>query len=169
MAASPFNINIADLRRNRAAPRRVSVTAPVAWGTESSATVTERPLEAHITLAPAAGGLEANGVIAVTVRHVCQHCLEEWDEQLSVDLAARFVDEALEDEDDYPLVGDIIDLEPVLRDEVVLAMPLLPQCEPDCEGLVGALESGLNTAAPGVSGDPASPFAVLKDLLEPGE
>ena len=30
---------------------------------------------------------------------------------------------------------DLLDLEPVLRDAVVLALPLTPLCRPDCAGL----------------------------------
>jgi uncharacterized protein len=31
--------------------------------------------------------------------------------------------------------GDLIDLEPVLRDQVVLALPFQPLCTDDCPGL----------------------------------
>ena len=33
------------------------------------------------------------------------------------------------------LEGDLLDLEPVLRDAVVLALPFQPLCRPDCLGL----------------------------------
>jgi uncharacterized protein len=33
------------------------------------------------------------------------------------------------------LVGEMIDLEPLLRDAVVLALPLAPVCRDDCPGL----------------------------------
>jgi len=39
------------------------------------------------------------------------------------------------DEDGYALDGDLLDLEPVLRDALVLALPLAPLCRQDCPGL----------------------------------
>jgi uncharacterized protein len=40
------------------------------------------------------------------------------------------------DEDEIPrLIDDRIDLEPVVRDAVVLALPQVPLCSPDCAGL----------------------------------
>jgi uncharacterized protein len=38
-------------------------------------------------------------------------------------------------EDDLLLEGELLDLEPVLRDAVVLALPLQPVCREDCPGL----------------------------------
>jgi uncharacterized protein len=48
-----------------------------------------------------------------------------------------------DDEDELPkLEDDLLDLEPTLRDAVVLALPLQPLCQPDCEGL--CIECGAN-------------------------
>ena len=38
-------------------------------------------------------------------------------------------------EEDYQIVDDHIQLEPVVRDAVLLAMPVNPVCKPDCKGL----------------------------------
>ncbi len=40
-----------------------------------------------------------------------------------------------EDEELPVLDGDFLDLDPVVRDAVVLALPLAPLCRPDCPGL----------------------------------
>ena len=40
-----------------------------------------------------------------------------------------------EDEDVSKLEDDLLDLEPLLRDAVVLALPFQPVCRPDCPGL----------------------------------
>ena len=47
------------------------------------------------------------------------------------------------DEDEASrLEGDLIDLEPLLRDEVVLDLPFQPLCREDCAGL--CVECGAN-------------------------
>ena len=38
-------------------------------------------------------------------------------------------------EDEPVLAGDLLDLEPTLRDAVVLALPIAPLCRDDCPGL----------------------------------
>jgi uncharacterized protein len=46
-----------------------------------------------------------------------------------------YPDEETEDEDAMWLSGDLIDLEPVVHDAVVLALPQQPLCRDDCPGL----------------------------------
>ena len=41
-------------------------------------------------------------------------------------------------------MGDLIDLEPVLRDAVVLELPFQPLCRPDCAGLCPQCGANLN-------------------------
>ena len=57
-----------------------------------------------------------------------------------------FAGEVSADEDDEvsTLQGDLVDLEPLLRDAVVLALPFQPVCEDDCPGL--CIECGARLA-----------------------
>jgi uncharacterized protein len=54
----------------------------------------------------------------------------------------------LEDEERY-LDGDLLDLEPALRDAVVLALPMSPLCRDDCPGLCVECGVPLAEAGPG--------------------
>ena len=76
----------------------------------------------------------------------CVRCLDPVTGPLEVDLqelyayprplGPRPAEPDEDDEHDLPeLEGDLIDLEPVLRDAVVLALPLQPLCRDDCPGL----------------------------------
>ena len=47
----------------------------------------------------------------------------------------RFDEDEEQDEEELYLDGDLLDLEPVLRDAVVLALPMSPLCREDCPGL----------------------------------
>jgi uncharacterized protein len=47
----------------------------------------------------------------------------------------REVDADADEDEVYELVGDLIDLEPVLRDTVVPMLPFQPVCRADCPGL----------------------------------
>ena len=105
------------------------------------------------------------------MRLTCARCLAETDHvhRVRVDQLARRPGDG-EDEDDDPgylLEGDELDLEPMLRDEVLLALPVLWRCESGCAELGESPQNDLNTTAPGQRSD--SPFAVLRDLLDTGE
>jgi uncharacterized protein len=52
-------------------------------------------------------------------------------------------------EDDLLLDGDLLDIEPVLRDAIVLALPLSPLCTDDCAGLCVTCGVRLADAGPG--------------------
>jgi uncharacterized protein len=69
-----------------------------------------------------------------------------------------------QDDEEYYLNGDLLDLEPVLRDAVVLALPMSPLCLQDCPGLCVECGVRLADAGPDHGHDDASDprWAALK-------
>ena len=70
-------------------------------------------------------------------------------------------------EEDHYLDGDLLDLEPVCRDAVLLALPLSPLCSGDCPGLCA--ECGARLADLGSEhghGDSADPRWAALRLLD---
>jgi uncharacterized protein len=61
----------------------------------------------------------------------------------------RFDEDEEQDEEELYLDGDLLDLEPVLRDAVVLALPMSPLCRADCPGLCVQCGVSLADAGPG--------------------
>lgn len=49
-----------------------------------------------------------------------------------------------EDLDVYAYEGEEIDLEPLLRDQIILSVPFAPLCRPDCKGLCPVCGAELN-------------------------
>ena len=80
-------------------------------------------------------GLLATGTVSGTVRLVCARCLKPIDQPFSARVRELFLAEATEDDDEYPVVDETIDLEPMVRDVVILGMPFSPLCRSDCGGL----------------------------------
>ncbi len=162
-----FVVNLSDMLGRDVPPRSVRIEAPVEWGLEFSKLQTDTPLVADLTVQPMSGGILVRGDVEFAVEHMCGRCLERYSETPSVRVAAMF--EAEPEDDAYPLVGDEIDLEPFLRDEVLLSLPMGPVCPDGCKEVVTTPESDLNTGSPGDDADSGSPFAVLRELFEPGE
>jgi uncharacterized protein len=47
----------------------------------------------------------------------------------------RFGDAPIAEDELYPIVDDTIDLGPLVRDAIVLELPMAPLCREDCRGL----------------------------------
>ncbi len=126
-----FKINVADLLGRDAPSRDVLIEAPVDWGMELSKIRPDPPLEADVTLSSLPGAILARGRLRFRVEHICRRCLTPYVEDASLNVTGLFEDPA--DEDSYPIHENEIDLEVFLRDEAMLAMPLLPECPDGCD------------------------------------
>ena len=164
---SPFVVDVSDLLGRDVPPRAVVVEAVVDWRLEMSRILPDPPLVAELSVAPVPGGILVRGEVCYSVEHTCRRCLTEFVDDGCDPVTGLF--ESKPGEDAYPIVGTIIDLEPFLRDDTILGLPLLPICDETCEGLVSTAETDLNTDPPGDPDDTGSPFAVLRDLLPPGD
>jgi len=86
-------------------------------------------------------GVLVTGSATAPIHGECSRCLDEIDDELTVGLTELFAypdsttEATTEDDEVGHLVNDKIDLEPLVRDQVVLALPQAPLCEPDCQGL----------------------------------
>ena len=77
-----------------------------------------------------------------------------------------FDEDTEQDDEERHLDGDLLDLEPVLRDAVVLALPMSPLCLQDCPGLCVECGVPLADAGPGHGHDeaPDPRWAALEQL-----
>ena len=100
----------------------------------------------------------------------CSRCLDEFTSSAEVSFSELFVARADDaGEDGYLLDGDLLDLEPALRDALVLDLPLSPLCSADCAGLCGICGVRLADAEPGHRHEPdAGVWTVLKDFFPAG-
>jgi uncharacterized protein len=91
-------------------------------------------------------GVLVTGLVSVDVQGECVRCLGQISDRMEVDVQELFVypgSEATEDEASR-LEGDLIDLEPLLRNGVVLDLPFQPLCRDDCQGLCSSCGADLN-------------------------
>ncbi len=86
-------------------------------------------------------GVLVTGTATAGLDGECVRCLEGIVDEVDADFQELFVyDDHAPDLDDEELdvsrlEGDLLDLEPVLRNSVVLALPFQPLCQDDCPGL----------------------------------
>jgi len=86
------------------------------------------------------GGLMAVGTVRAQWRGLCRRCTAPTGGELHVAVRERFAPPVArrglpEDDEAYPIFGDMLDLGPMVHDAVVLELPVAPLCRPDCRGL----------------------------------
>lgn len=143
-AASPWVIDTRELGRRPGSSRAVRRAAPVdlVMGLEDVIAVpVGAEVDVDVLLESVVEGVLVSGTASAPTSGTCSRCLDPIDDRVEVELTELFAypysatDETT-DEDEVPrLVDDRIDLEPVVRDAVVLTLPQVPLCSPDCAGL----------------------------------
>ena len=123
---------------------RASIEAPADLGIAVIGVPPGSPVELDLRLESVVEGVLVTGTVMVQVRGECVRCLGPISDELEVDIQELYVYPGVELDDDLAsrLEGDLIDLEPLLRDAVVLDLPFQPLCRDDCAGL--CVECGAN-------------------------
>ncbi|MGJ7441504.1 YceD family protein [Aquipuribacter sp. MA13-6] len=116
-----------------------TVPAPVDLGNGVIAVTPESPMELDLRLEAVMEGVLVSGTVSATATGECVRCLDPVTEAVGVDVQELFLHEPPaegEDDAELPLLdGDLLDLEPAVRDAVVPSLPFQPVCDPDCPGL----------------------------------
>ncbi len=122
--------------------------APASLGVELVNVPEGAELELDVQLEGVAEGVLVTAAVRAPLVGECARCLEEFASATEVRFVELFAYEAGEDDaDGYLLDGDLLDLEPALRDALVLELPLAPLCADDCPGLCS--ECGVRLADAG--------------------
>ena len=79
-------------------------------------------------------GILASAEFTASATGICSRCLDEISETIDVEIQELFMYRP-EQEDDFVVEQDRIDLEQALIDSVVPALPLKPLCSENCAGL----------------------------------
>lgn len=138
---SPLVLDTLELGRRPGSMRTVrrTVGAPADMGTEVIGVREGTDLELDLRVEAVMEGVLVSGTARATATGECVRCLDDVERELAVDVQELFVypgrTPAGEEEDLRELEGDLLDLEGVLRDAVVLALPFQPVCSPECPGL----------------------------------
>ncbi|MDX6739099.1 YceD family protein [Actinocorallia sp. A-T 12471] len=155
--------------------QRITPPAPEGLGVEMVGVPTDAEIEVDLRLESVMEGVLVSGTAFMPIEGECARCLDDISFTLEVDFQELFVYDdtrsgAGADDDERRLDGDLLDLEPVLRDAAVLALPLSPLCQDDCPGLCAECGERLADAGPEHSHDVADPrWAALQGLAETRE
>jgi uncharacterized protein len=140
----PLVLDTRELGRRPGSMRELRFTAPAPAGlglVDLIGVPQGDELELDLRLESVMEGVLVSGTVTAALAGECGRCLEPVTDELVVDVQELYAypestSEDTTDEDELSRMdGDLLDLEPALRDAVVLALPLTPLCREDCQGL----------------------------------
>lgn len=162
--------------------------------TEHDVRIQDR-LALHAGLARVVNGVRVTGELRAVFIRQCVRCLLEYPEAARIPLDVEYRrkadpgvpvkgnpravqagevlglegqdDRDIEDEDIYPFSGERVELAPMLREQVILAIPMQPLCHPECRGLCPVCGQNRNERRCVCPDEPQqSPFAALKAYMD---
>lgn len=141
--AGPWVIDTRDLGRRAGTSRSYvrKLSAPAGFGLDVIGIPEGAEVELDLRLEAVVEVVLVSGVVSAPTAGECSRCLDELSGQVEVELTELFAypdsatDSSTDDDEVSRVVDDLIDLEPVVRDAVLLALPQVPLCSEDCRGL----------------------------------
>ena len=141
---NPWVVDTRELGRRAGLSRTVQRTVPVGTvlGVPDVIVVPEgSEIELDLLLESVVEGVLVTGTAVAHTTGECSRCLDPIEDEVEIELTELFAypgsttDATTEEDEVSRLVDDRLDLEPIVRDALVLALPQVPLCDEDCPGL----------------------------------
>lgn len=169
------SLSVSDLVGRPGASRRVDLAVPAPEGLELPLAAVEGPLRFPGVLESVVDGILVRGTLSAPLVLSCARCLAEVHQDATAEVVELYSapgNVAPDDELDpgYEIVEEHIDLDTLLRDALVPAVPYQPLCRPDCAGLCPVCGCDRNTATCDCVETTTDPrWAALEGLRLPGD
>ncbi len=175
---SPFVFDLRELGRRPGSLREYSrsVAAPSQIGLDVVGVAAGAPVQLDLRLESVTEGVLVTGRITAPVTGQCARCLDPIADEVDVDVCELFAyadsatDETTGEDEVYrvdAVDSSLLDVEPVVRDALVLALPWTPLCRPDCPGLCTTCGEKLADLPADHSHDTVDPrWAALSGLFD---
>lgn len=133
---STFEVPVNELTRRPGQMKELELDIELAipMGQAAATVPAGEIIELNLRLESVHDGILATGEVDSTARADCSRCLEPLKLAVEVDFQELFA-YSLEQEDDFLVQDEKIDLEQAITDAVVLSLPFKPVCSEDCLGL----------------------------------
>jgi uncharacterized protein len=151
------------------------VPAPDDFGLEVIGVPAGEPIHLDLRLESVVEGVLASGTVAADVVGECSRCLGPVHDHVEVDLTELYAypdsvtDETTDEDDVSRIVDEKIDLEPAVRDAVLLELPNAPLCREDCPGVASPDEQAWAFVPAGTTRERIDPrWAALQERFAGG-
>jgi uncharacterized protein len=129
-------LDVRDLLDTPGASRRVTMEEPFEdLATELVRVPADDPVRIEVVIESVVEGLVVSGPLSGRMSYRCARCLKDFSGGFRYEVEEVFSPGARAEDERYPIADGHIDLEPMVRDAVMPAMPFSPLCREDCLGL----------------------------------
>lgn len=128
-----LRIDVADLLAHPAARRALRADVAVDELAARAAVIGD-PVALDLALERVPEGIVVRGTLGARYEAQCSTCLRPIEGRVDTEVSELFEDHPIDGET-YPIDGHVLDLEQLLRDALVLELPLAPTCadgDPEC-------------------------------------
>jgi uncharacterized protein len=141
--SAPWVIDTRDLGRQPGAMRRYhrDFQLPAELGMDVIGIPAGDPVSFDVRLESVVEGVLVSGTASAPITGQCSRCLDPLVDHLEVELTELFAypdtvtDDTTDPDEVSRVVDGLVDLEPVVRDAMLLALPQAPLCSEGCPGL----------------------------------
>ncbi len=164
---TPLVVNVVELLRVPGTVKDVAVSVVCDDLEFGDPRIVDEPVEVAIRLESVNNGITATGSVSAAWKGECRRCLAPVGGRTAVEIDELY-QRSVEDPDAHPIDGDQINLLPMVRENILLALPLGPLCRDECPGFCGQCGADLSAGPCGcvpVTGDPR--WAALDALKNP--
>lgn len=135
------------------------------------------PIDGHVRMRRTNQGLLVDGWVELTLELSCNRCLKTFEQPMHVDFEEQFyptVDvitgmplDPFDEDEIFPIdAHHEVDLTEAVRQNVLLALPMVTICQEDCRGLCPQCGQDLNLGSCGCKPEVDERLSVLKQLLQ---
>lgn len=166
--STPLVVNVVELLRWPGTVKEVDVSVDVADLEFNDPRIAEdQQVGVHLRVESLSNGVSVTGTVSATWVGQCRRCVAPLREQMTVDVAELY-QKVLEDPDAYAIENDQINLLPMVRENILVAVPVGPLCRPDCPGLCPHCGADLSQTTCDCTVDTRDPrWSVLDALKSP--
>ncbi|MEJ1087676.1 DUF177 domain-containing protein [Microbacterium sp. Mu-80] len=164
----PFFLPVRDIVRKPGEMRehRIDVTLANKWGEGIVTVEAGETLDIDVRLESVHEGILVSGTVDTTYTGVCGRCLTDITAPVEVEFQELFAYPG-EEETDFEVQDDHVDLETLVRDAIVLSLPFQPVCQPDCLGLDPETGEKLTESTGAESDAPIDPrWSALRQITD---
>jgi uncharacterized protein len=117
------------------------VPSPAGLGQDTIRVTDGAPIALDLRLQAVTEGVLVTGTLTAPMVGECGRCLDPIEQVFTVDVVELFAypdsstDRTTDEDEVERIEDDLINLEPLVRDAIVLGLPVTPLCRADCAGL----------------------------------
>lgn len=132
--ATPLIVNVIELLRWPGTTKDIEATIAVADLEFDDDAIVGDEVSVGFHLESMSNGISVRGRAHAHWSGSCRRCAAPVSSEMVVEMEELYQRDP-NDPDAYPITNDQIDLVPMVREHVLLSVPLAPLCRPDCPGL----------------------------------